>query len=92
MDILLPPNNAPAYTLTEAEAAAVFGQLLIALLFVHAAGACHRDIKPENLMVGSDGAVRLIDFGFCKRLDPSGALCRELCGSTSCVLIASDCF
>src|SRR4029077_17493695 len=29
----------------------------------HAAGLAHRDIKPQNVMIGGDGAVRVMDFG-----------------------------
>jgi serine/threonine-protein kinase len=32
----------------------------------HAAGILHRDLKPSNVYVVSDGAVRLLDFGFAK--------------------------
>ena len=37
--------------------------LLDALEYCHRKGVCHRDIKPENLMVGSDGRLKVIDFG-----------------------------
>jgi len=37
--------------------------LLDALYYCHEKGVYHRDIKPENLMVGSDGHLKIIDFG-----------------------------
>lgn len=37
--------------------------LLDALDYCHKKGVCHRDIKPENLMIGSDGHLKIIDFG-----------------------------
>ncbi len=38
-------------------------QLLDALCHVHAQGIVHADIKPANLLIGSDGKLKLGDFG-----------------------------
>jgi len=46
-------------------------QLCRALAYMHSLGACHRDIKPQNLMVAmTTGALKLIDFGSAKILQP----------------------
>jgi hypothetical protein len=40
-----------------------FAQAGAGLAAVHEAGFIHRDIKPDNLLIGSDGRVRVGDFG-----------------------------
>ncbi|CCW69706.1 unnamed protein product [Phytomonas sp. Hart1] len=36
---------------------------LLGLDFLHSRGVLHRDIKPANMLLGTEGAVKLTDFG-----------------------------
>jgi calcium-dependent protein kinase len=51
----------------EAEACKIIEKLLRAINHCHASHITHRDIKPENIMIGSDGEIKLIDFGLSKQ-------------------------
>ncbi|MFL5927751.1 MAG: Stk1 family PASTA domain-containing Ser/Thr kinase [Gaiellaceae bacterium] len=41
-------------------------QILGALSFAHRNGIIHRDIKPHNIVVGSDGRLKVTDFGIAR--------------------------
>ena len=47
---------------------------------VHSREYVYRDLKPENVMVGADGFLKLVDFGFCKRL-PAAEQTFTACGT-----------
>uniref|UniRef100_A0A7S3B1M2 cGMP-dependent protein kinase n=1 Tax=Haptolina ericina TaxID=156174 RepID=A0A7S3B1M2_9EUKA len=58
----------------------VVGTLALVLEHIHSREFVYRDLKPENLMVGADGFVKLIDYGFCKRLS-NGERTFTACGT-----------
>ena len=44
----------------------ILRQAAAALDYAHAKSIVHRDIKPANIMIASDGAVKITDFGIAK--------------------------
>jgi serine/threonine-protein kinase len=56
----------PYGPLPAAEALRIFSSLADAIAYVHAHGVIHRDIKSNNVKIGTQGQVKLLDFGIAK--------------------------
>lgn len=52
------------------EKIALFRTISAAVHFAHQNLVVHRDLKPGNILVGTDGAPKLLDFGVAKLLNP----------------------
>jgi len=53
-------------TLPIPEIFAIGGALLSVLAAAHDQRIVHRDVKPENIFLGTDGRIRVLDFGIAK--------------------------
>lgn len=66
-----------------------FASVVIAMAYIHARKVAFRDLKPENIMLDAKGYIRLIDFGFAKKIpfeakDKNGKLVIQHKSNTMC--------
>lgn len=60
-DIIGSPSKIPT-----ARAVEIIKQLAGALDYAHKNGIIHRDVKPANIIIGSDGSLKITDFGIAR--------------------------
>ncbi|MEM9514886.1 MAG: Stk1 family PASTA domain-containing Ser/Thr kinase [Actinomycetota bacterium] len=55
--------------LTAKQAAEIASEVAAALGFAHDNDVAHRDIKPANILIGSNGQVKVADFGIARAMN-----------------------
>ncbi len=55
--------------LTSKQAAEIAAEVAAALGFAHEKGTAHRDIKPANILIGTNGQVKVADFGIARAMN-----------------------
>ncbi len=61
-------------------------QICSALSHAHKQGIVHRDLKPANIMIGANGDVKVIDFGFAKIFQADAARRQQQLTEAGCAL------
>ncbi|KAJ6466844.1 Pkinase-domain-containing protein [Mycena sanguinolenta] len=67
--------------IAEDEAKIIFGQLCLAVGYLHDKGIVHRDLKLENVLLDERCRVKLGDFGFTREFE-KGVFMETFCGTT----------
>ena len=62
----------PGKCLSEDDARFYAAEVTAALEYLHLMGFIYRDLKPENILIDAEGHLKLVDFGFAKKVENSG--------------------
>ncbi|KAI0254525.1 hypothetical protein BJV78DRAFT_1345757 [Lactifluus subvellereus] len=67
--------------ISEEETRRIFGQICLAVNYLHEKGIVHRDLKLENVLLDERCRIKLGDFGFTREFD-RGTYLETYCGTT----------
>eukprot|EP00163_Fabomonas_tropica_P012693 TRINITY_DN24037_c0_g1_i1.p1 TRINITY_DN24037_c0_g1~~TRINITY_DN24037_c0_g1_i1.p1 ORF type:complete len:465 (-),score=112.84 TRINITY_DN24037_c0_g1_i1:106-1500(-) len=67
--------------MSEPQIAYVCREVLESLQYLHDSQRIHRDIKSDNILVNTDGAVKLADFGYCAQLQSKADKRKSMVGT-----------
>lgn len=55
--------------LNEADSRFYIAEIVMGVETLHGMGIIYRDLKPENILIDREGHIKLIDFGFAKKIN-----------------------
>ena len=75
-DILQDDQRLPEITVQQ-----IAKQLVKALHYLHSNRIIHRDMKPQNVLIGSNGRIKLCDFGFARAMSANTIVLTSIKGT-----------